>query len=605
MREPSQVFTLLETIFHEFDVIAHRRRVFKVETVGDCYVAVCGLPDPRKDHAVVMARFARDCLFRFSVVTKQLENVLGPDTSDLGMRFGLHSGSVTAGVLRGERSRFQLFGDTMNTAARIESTGARNKIHISIETAEILASQGKGHWCVPREDNVVAKGKGELKTYWLVLKGDNAQSSRSGSSSDGADDAVVRPASQGLPSHQQAASSVVEKSEKLARWNAEILARFLKEIVASRAATGVTADPVEAMRRLEAETSSLDSTVLDEVTDVVNLPDFKAVSTGTKVDPETVELPAQVTEQLRNYIVTIGNLYRDNSFHSFEHASHVTMSAVKLLSRIVAPDIDSSDDQDLHDHTYGIKSDPITQFTVVLSALVHDLDHTGVPNSTLIKEQASIAAAYKNKSVAEQNSVDIAWELLMQPEYADLRRAIYVNEGEFRRFRQLLVNLVLATDIMDKDLGVARKARWNRAFAKASAAVEEAAGASGTSSDGSAHDRNLKANIVLEHLIQASDVAHTMQHFTIYRKWNECLFGEMYKAYQAGRSDKDPAESWYEGEMGFFDHYVIPLARKLKECGVFGVSSDEYLDYAEKNRREWEVKGREIVREMVEAKQKR
>jgi class 3 adenylate cyclase len=56
MREPVHVFTLLETIYHEFDQIAKRRRVFKVETVGDCYVAVAGLPEHRKDHAVVMVR---------------------------------------------------------------------------------------------------------------------------------------------------------------------------------------------------------------------------------------------------------------------------------------------------------------------------------------------------------------------------------------------------------------------------------------------------------------------------------------------------------------------------------------------------------------------
>lgn len=61
-REPSQVFTLLEGVYHEFDVIAKRRRVFKVEVVGDCYVAVAGLPDPRPDHAVVMGKFANDCL---------------------------------------------------------------------------------------------------------------------------------------------------------------------------------------------------------------------------------------------------------------------------------------------------------------------------------------------------------------------------------------------------------------------------------------------------------------------------------------------------------------------------------------------------------------
>lgn len=63
VREPAHVFTLLETIYSAFDKIAKRRRVFKVETVGDCYVAVAGLPEPRRDHAVVMARFSHECLY--------------------------------------------------------------------------------------------------------------------------------------------------------------------------------------------------------------------------------------------------------------------------------------------------------------------------------------------------------------------------------------------------------------------------------------------------------------------------------------------------------------------------------------------------------------
>ena len=75
------------------------------------------MPEPQEDHAVIMARFARDCQKRMKEVTRELELTLGPDTGDLSMRFGLHSGPVTAGVLRGERSRFQLFGDTVNTAA--------------------------------------------------------------------------------------------------------------------------------------------------------------------------------------------------------------------------------------------------------------------------------------------------------------------------------------------------------------------------------------------------------------------------------------------------------------------------------------------------------
>ena len=108
VREPSQVFTLLETIYTAYDLVALRRRVFKVETVGDCYVAVSGLPEPRDDHAVTMAQFARDCVVEHIVAVKQLESLLGPDTGDLRLRVGLHSGPITAGVLRGERSRFQV-----------------------------------------------------------------------------------------------------------------------------------------------------------------------------------------------------------------------------------------------------------------------------------------------------------------------------------------------------------------------------------------------------------------------------------------------------------------------------------------------------------------
>ena len=77
VREPSQVFTLLETVYHAFDLIAKRRHVFKVETVGDCYVAVTGLPEPRKDHAVIMGRFARDCMDRMRQLSSQLEVTLG------------------------------------------------------------------------------------------------------------------------------------------------------------------------------------------------------------------------------------------------------------------------------------------------------------------------------------------------------------------------------------------------------------------------------------------------------------------------------------------------------------------------------------------------
>lgn len=67
------------------------------------------------------------------------------------------------------------------------------------------------------------------------------------------------------------------------------------------------------------------------------------------------------------------------------------------------------------------------------------------------------------------------------------------------------------------------------------------------------------------------------RHWHVYLKWNERLFHECYAVYLSGRSEKDPSEGWYKGEIGFFDFYIIPLAKKLENCGVFGVSSDECL----------------------------
>ena len=86
-----------------------------------------------------------------------------------------------------------------------------------------------------------------------------------------------------------------------------------------------------------------------------------------------------------------------------------------------------------------------------------------------------------------------------------------------------------------------------------------------------------------------------MQHWHIYTKWNERLFREMYHAYQQGRLENDPSIAWHQGELGFFDFYIIPLAKKLFKCGVFGVQSDEFLNYAEINRKEWEKKGAAMV----------
>jgi len=220
------------------------------------------------------------------------------------------------------------------------------------------------------------------------------------------------------------------------------------------------------------------------------------------------------------------------------------MSVSKLLSRIVSPEVMEKEmlgsgaflEQDialhLHDYTYGINSDPLAMFAMTFSALIHDVDHQGVSNMQLGTENPDMADKYHNKSLAEQNSLDCSWTILMEDRFAKLRTFLFASQEELLRFRQLIVNVVLATDIFDKELNDLRKRRWQQAFAGEQV------------SEGSVHDKDLRATIVIEHIIQASDVSHTMQHWHVYQKWNKRLFEEMYAAFVAGRMGKDPATFW-------------------------------------------------------------
>lgn len=110
-----------------------------------------------------------------------------------------------------------------------------------------------------------------------------------------------------------------------------------------------------------------------------------------------------------------------------------------------------------------------------------------------------------------------------------------------------------------------------------------------------------------------------MQHWHVFIEWNEKEFRETYAAYLGGRSQTNPADFWYDREIGFFvrdcapscvrsshnqfsckDYYIVPLCERLSDCGIFGVSSDENLSYARANREEWIEKGEDVVDGYVE-----
>lgn len=395
------------------------------------------------------------------------------------------------------------------------------------------------------------------------------------------------------------------KERRLIEWMVETFMKSLKKIAKHRARNAETFQSDDFLDGKELSLPVLDpeAQIIDEIKEVIPIRHIESSTNDSLVvgpleggidsNNSNASVPQVVERQLRDYITVVSLLYHDHAFHNFEHCAHVLMSVLKLLSRILESKLSASDaglSECGDDHAYGITSDPLLEFSCLFSALIHDVDHSGVPNSQLVKENTTTASRYHNRSVAEQHSIAVAWSLLMQPCYRELRECIYRTESEFDRFRQLVVNSVMATDIMDRELKKFRDNRWEKAF--------------DLKNDFGPHEQfnenaNRMATVVIEHMIQASDVAHTMQHWHVYLKFNERLFKEMYQAYKEGRAEKDPSEYWYEGELNFFKFYIIPLALKLKECGVFGVSGDEYFFHAESNRSEWALKGKEIVAEYM------
>lgn len=258
-------------------------------------------------------------------LTRKLEISLGPDTAELAIRAGLHSGPVTAGVLRGDRARFQLFGDTVNTAARMESTGTRRKIHISKETAELIIEADHADWVKARQEIVVAKGKGEMQTYWLlpqrVVKSAGAQRDDLASSEEvkegyGVISAAAKEDQEFAPVSGDGDDDDVDgKIQRLVDYSSEILQQILKRIVAKRGRTFLSPMAEEKLAALEDEIGKT-GICLDEVEEIIELPGFDEKAYSDK----GVELDAEVVAQLVSFVKMVAMMYRPNPFHNFDHA---------------------------------------------------------------------------------------------------------------------------------------------------------------------------------------------------------------------------------------------------------------------------------------------
>jgi len=153
---PANLVEMLNSIFTAFDLIVEKHGVEKIKTIGDCYMMVGGLPTHRDDHAQVVA----DAALEMVAALEHLNQVNG---TDLKMRVGIHTGPVVAGVIGKIKFTYDLWGDTVNVASRMESSGLPGMVHLSEQTQEAL----KGKFLLEERGFVECKGLGQVKTFFL------------------------------------------------------------------------------------------------------------------------------------------------------------------------------------------------------------------------------------------------------------------------------------------------------------------------------------------------------------------------------------------------------------------------------------------------------
>ena len=155
--QPAEVVGLLDHLFTHFDLLAERYGVEKIKTIGDAYMVAAGVPTPRADHARVMALMALD--MREAMRSDDTVGHLG-----LELRIGINSGPVVAGVIGRKRFLYDLWGDAVNMASRMESQGTPGEIQVTRATYELLRDEFE---LEPR-GTVPIKGKGDVETWYLV-----------------------------------------------------------------------------------------------------------------------------------------------------------------------------------------------------------------------------------------------------------------------------------------------------------------------------------------------------------------------------------------------------------------------------------------------------
>ena len=282
--------------------------------------------------------------------------------------------------------------------------------------------------------------------------------------------------------------------------------------------------------------------------------------------------PVSSTEKLEKCVEAVEKGYIDTPYHNFSHATHVFMNSFLLLN------------------SARINFTEVERAAMLYSAIIHDYGHEGVTNMQLVKEDHRLSGKYEKISPAENFSIDAGLELLDKEElnfFGDF------SVGEMVRFKDLVKQIVLATDIGNRD-------RVQKIYSDVKAAVEGKEEVDQLKVDDKKEENRV---LMLCLIMKTSDVGSTFQHPKTSKHWIRNFYRENQAANNTGRGPAIVADSFLEDQQKFFKLYMMHLLSVVTSSGLFEKSlTDTMKGNLDKLMEEWDEESEIMLKEWAKEK---